>query len=357
MAKTFMPAPAAARGRACRWRAAGWRRRAPAGAAPTTAGAPRRPSSAPRPGRAGLPVDDQVGHHPVAPLGVRDAEHLGLRHRRVLTEPPRHRRRRHVDPAGHDHVVQPAEHLEPAVLVDAGGVRGQEPPVDQRLRRERRVAVVPVEQHGTRDPQPSLPVDGQAHPVQPDAVVDAPTGRLRRAVRRHDRHPGRGRPLAQSGVDRSATDQDRAERPQGRGLGGVVEHPVQLGRHQRDEVEVAGRRGRRDRAVLVEQGRRVSRRRATGRRPAARRRTTPAGRAASARRPRGGAPWPRPTPGPPRGTAPRAWARPRTRTSRRPPVRRRRRPATDRPTRRPRASSRSVSRADSNPAGVLNGCP
>ena len=66
----------------------------------------------------------------------------------------RDRRRRDVDAAGDHHVVEPAEDLEPAVLVDPGGVLGAEPAVDERPRRELQVAVVPVEQHRPRDAQP-----------------------------------------------------------------------------------------------------------------------------------------------------------------------------------------------------------
>jgi hypothetical protein len=177
----------------------------------------------------------------------------------VLAQPGRHRRGRHVHPAAHHDVVEPAEHLQPSVLVQPRGVRRQEPAVHEDLGGERRIAVVAVEQHRPADPQAPVPVDRERHPVQRVAVVDAPARRLRRPVRRDHADPlGVGTP-AQRGVDRPAAEQDRAERPQRGQVRARVEHPVQLGGHQGDEpVRAQGRSGRRERAVLLEQHRLVA---------------------------------------------------------------------------------------------------
>ena len=196
----------------------------------------------------------------------------------------------HVDPAADDHVVEPAEHLQPAVLVDPAGVRGAEPAVDQHLarsapgrRRTRRTA-------SAREirSRPSR-VERERDAVERDAVVDAAAGGLRRAVRRDHasrRRPRRGRAAAGSiGPPPSSTV--RSVRSAATSSA-CVEQPVQLGRHQGD----VGRRGpprprpRTPRAPRAAPA--AARRPPSGRRPARPRRTTPEARAATGPRRRAG---------------------------------------------------------------------
>ena len=80
-------------------------------------------------------VADDEGDHPVAPLLVGHAEHLrrptaGCSRSRAATAGGGH-----VDAAADHHVVDAAEHVQPAVLVEPAGVGGQEPAVDQHLAR------------------------------------------------------------------------------------------------------------------------------------------------------------------------------------------------------------------------------
>ncbi len=141
----------------------------------------------------------------------------------------------HVDAAADHHVVDPAEHGQPAVLVEPAGVGGQEPAVHQRLGGQLRVTVVPVEQRRPGDPDPALGADRDRHPVQRHPVVDAAAGGLRRAVRRHHPQPLVGRPGPEPGVDRAAAEQDGVRGAQRGEVRLAVEQPEQLGRHQRGE--------------------------------------------------------------------------------------------------------------------------
>ena len=287
-------------GRPCRWRAAAARRRRPPGAAPTSAGGPRPPSRAPRRGRAS-PTTNATTRFPHSSSGTpTTSAALDVR---VLAQPRGDRRRRHVHPAADHDVVEPAEHVQPAVLVEPAGVGGQEPAVDQGLGGRVRVAVVPVEQRRARRSGSGRPPPiASADAVERVAVVDAAAGGLGRAVRRHDAHPGRLRPRraapGRSGRRRAARC---AARRSAVGLGRVVEQPVQLGRHQRDEAG-AGVDRRRDRArprAAPARGPRP----ATGTTTCTPRRTTPAARAATARCRRAGARSRRPRRAPPGATA------------------------------------------------------
>ncbi len=182
-----MPGLAGRAGRACRWGAAGSRRARRPGAAPRTAGGSRATQCA---GLArGSSVADDEGHDPVAPLLVRYAEHLDRRDLRVLAQPGGDRRRGHVDPAADDHVVDPAEHVQPPVLVEPAGVRGQEPTVDEHLGGPLGLPVVPLEERRPADPDPTVAVERERDAVERVAVVDAAAGGLRRAVRRDHAHP------------------------------------------------------------------------------------------------------------------------------------------------------------------------
>src|SRR6478735_7335214 len=62
-------------------------------------------------------------------------------------------------------VVEPADDLEPAVLVEPSGVGGQEPPVDQHVRGQGGVTFVAVEQRGPADPDPPVGADRHGHAV------------------------------------------------------------------------------------------------------------------------------------------------------------------------------------------------
>ena len=220
----------------------------------TSCGAHARGCAAPTQSPGRLPAEraDHERHDPLPPLRVVDADHLRGHDVGVRAEPGRHRRQRHLHTAADHHVVEPAEHLEPAVLVEAAGVGGVEPPVHQRLRRQPGVAVVPVEEHRPGEPDPPVGAQRDRHPVERHAVVHAPAGGLRRAVRRH--HPDaevlRARPERR--VDGSAAEQHRVHRPQRRHVGGRAEQPVQLGRDQRgvrrvppavEDRRVAGQQG------------------------------------------------------------------------------------------------------------------
>ena len=159
----------------------------------------------------------------------------------------------------------------------------QEPAVDQHLGGQLRVAVVPVEERRPGDPDPAVGVDRDRHPVQ------------RRSRRRRSRR--RSRPSRTSPPPARPPPRPRARAAPGRSgrrraapcaklrsasASAVVEQPVQLGRHQRDE-----RRRRRARLARTTRGPRAAparaRRPATGRPPARPRRTTAAAPAASGR--------------------------------------------------------------------------
>ena len=154
---------------------------------------PRRGSSRRRPATSHR--DDAV-----APLGVRDADHLGRGDGRVLAQPRGDGGGRHVHPAADDHVVDPAEHAEPPVLVEPTGVGGQEPPVDQRRPGRPLVVEVAVEEGRAGDPDPAVRGQREADAVERQPVVHAAAAGLRGAVRRDHPHPGlRRRATAASG--------------------------------------------------------------------------------------------------------------------------------------------------------------
>ena len=162
----------------------------------------------------------------------------------------------------------------------ASEVRNQ--PSTSDLGRQRRVAVVPLEQGRPADPDPAAGADRERDAVQRVAVVDAAARGLGRAVRRDHVHARRPRPAraapGRSGRRRAARCGRRAARRASR----VVEQPVQLGRHQRHEPGVPRRpRPRPSRAPRAAAAR--GRRPASGRSPAPPRRTTPAAPAATAR--------------------------------------------------------------------------
>ena len=120
---------------------------------------------------------DHEGHDAVPPLLVLDADHLGGVDRRVLAQPARDRGERHVDPAADDDVVEAAEHVQPTVLVEAAGVGGEVPPVDERARRQLRVVDVALEEGRAADPDPAVGPDR-------DARRRRAGGRRRRSRRR-----------------------------------------------------------------------------------------------------------------------------------------------------------------------------
>ena len=176
---------------------------------------------------------------------------------------------------------------------------------------------------------PSYPSKSVGPPIRirpsvPIATPPRPAACRRRRSRRRSRaepyvattrSPSSVRPARGARVDRTAAEQDGVRGAQRGDVRGVVEEPVQLGRHQRGEPRVAARSGHSvDRLVPGHQ------------RPAdhlhARRRTTAAGRAPTARPRRAGARWRRPRPAPRPATAAPAWARRSTRRSRRPGARR-----------------------------------
>ena len=92
-----------------------------------------------------------------------------------------------------------------------------------------------MEQHGAGNADPAVGADGEIHPVQRGAVVDAPAAGLAHAVRGDD--PGAGRLGRREQLRRSggAAEQDRPEDRQIR-----VEQAAELGRHQRDVIGAAG---------------------------------------------------------------------------------------------------------------------
>jgi hypothetical protein len=99
-------------------------------------------------------------------------------------------------------VVETAEHVQTAVVVEPARVGGEEPSVHQRLRGRGWVTVVPLEQRRSADPDPPVGTDDEGDAVERVPVVDAPTGRLGRAVRRHHAHTERLRASTQRRIDR-----------------------------------------------------------------------------------------------------------------------------------------------------------
>ena len=192
--------------------------------------------------------------------------------------------RGHVDAAADHHVVDPAEHVQPAVLVEPAGVGGQEPAVDQHLGGQLGVAVVPVEERRPGDPDPAVGVERERDAVERVAVVDAAAGGLGRAVRRDHAHAGvlgRARRSAGSiGPPPSSTVWKRAQRVGvgRRAAGAAGSAPARRTGPRRRRA--ASRTTRAPRAAPAR-----GRRPASGRRPARPRRTTPAARAASGRTP------------------------------------------------------------------------
>ena len=190
MAKTFMPAPAAGPGRACRWRAAG--------SASTTHQLARRPR--PRV-RLGDPAPRLVQVEPACRSTTRKATSRlphsasGTPSTSAAATAGCSRSRRATAGAGT---------LTPPVTT----MSSSRPSTWSRPSSSMRAASE-VRNHPSTSASavsagsPSYPsnsigpairsrpcrVDGQADPVQPDPVVDAAAGGLRRAVRRHDRHP------------------------------------------------------------------------------------------------------------------------------------------------------------------------
>ncbi len=233
-----------------------------------------------------------------------------------------------LTPAADHHVVDPAEHVQPAVVVEPAGVGGQEPAVDQHLggaapgrRRTRRRASARRSGSGRR---------GRSRARRRRARSRRRRSRRRSRPSRTSRPRARRRrrPRApQRRVDRAAAEQHGVEAAQRVGVG--VEQPVQLGRHQRDErgrvAERGGRLGERRGARRAAPAR--GRRPASGRRPARPRRTTPAARAASGPIAPSRRALAAPTPAPRPGRARPASARRSSRRSRRPTARGRRRRA------------------------------
>ena len=264
---------AAGAGRPCRWRASAARRGPRARAAPTSADVPQPPSRGP----------------PRAPGARRRRRPRAGPTPRPARRPPRPRvtagcsRSRaataaggHVHAAADDDVVEPAEHVQPAVVVEPPRVGGQEPAVDQHLGGQRRVAVVPVEQGRPGDPDPAVGADRHGHAVEREPVVDAAAGGLGRAVGRHHadagRHapagaapgrPGRRRPARRRQAASAAVSSGVVERRGGAGSRpGRCTAPRRLPRRRRPAT-----RGRRAAPAGAPPP-------ATGRPPAARRRTT-----------------------------------------------------------------------------------
>ena len=178
---------------------------------------------------------DHERHDASAPLVVRHAEHLGGEHIRVLAKSGGHRRRRDIDATAHDHVVDAAQHLQPPVLVEPPGVGGEEPTVDEDRGGQLGITVVPVEERRPTDPQTSGRLDRERDAVQGHAVVDTTTGGFGTAVGTDDPDPGGAGAFAQRGGDRATAEEHGVEGTQRVEILGVVEHPVQLGRHQRHE--------------------------------------------------------------------------------------------------------------------------
>ena len=181
----------------------------------------------------------------------------------MLAQSRGHRRARDVDPAGDDHVVDPTEHLQPTVLVEAAGVGGVEPAVDQHLGGQPGVAVVAVEDRGPGQPDATRGSQRDRHTVERDAVVDAAARGLGSAVRRDHAHTGRLGAGTQRGVYRPPAEQHGVEGPQRPGVVGGAspavprrQHPVQLGGDERGEarhrrVLAQHRRGRLREARVV----------------------------------------------------------------------------------------------------------
>jgi hypothetical protein len=128
---------------------------------------------------------------PVAPLGVRQPDHLSGSDLRVLTQPRGHGRRRDVDPAADHHVVDATQHVEPPVLIQPAGVRGHEPAVHAHVCGRVGVADVAVEEHRPAEPDPPVHREGDRRAVEWQTVVHTATAGLRHPVRRHQPDPGR----------------------------------------------------------------------------------------------------------------------------------------------------------------------
>ena len=159
-----------------------------------------------------LEPSERHGDDAVAPLGVRDADDLGGGDGRVLAQPRGDGGGRHVHPAADDHVVDPAEHAEPAVLVEPTGVGGEEPAVHERRagRRARRRGSRrrgSARRSGSDRPRPArgrTPSSGSPSYTQPPQVSAEPYVAT-------TPHAGLGRARAQRRVDRSAADEHGVE--------------------------------------------------------------------------------------------------------------------------------------------------
>ena len=227
----------------------------------------------------------------LAPLGVGHAEDLGLLDLEVLAEPLGDEGERDLHPAADHDVVDAADDLEPAVVVEATLVGGEEPAVLDRGRRQLGVGLVVAEERGPGDPDAAAVAEGDADPVEGHAVVDAAAGRLRGAVggRRGGRPPprpgggGRGRARHRRRARCGSARARRAARGwRGSGAAGSA-------RARRTSAWCCGRRRRRARRPGRRRRSARGRRPASGRSPAPRRRTTTAARAASGpTRPAGG---------------------------------------------------------------------
>ena len=180
-------------------------------------------------------VADDHGDDPLAPLGVGDTEDLGVGDEEVLAEPPGDGGDRDLHAAADDHVVDAADDLQASVLVEAAGVGGEEPAVDDGLGGQPGVVGVVAEERGTGDAHASLGADRHADPVERHAVVDAPAGGLGRAVGGDDTDPLLLGAPAHRRVEAAAADEDRVAAGEGRDLLGVAHDAVELGRHERGE--------------------------------------------------------------------------------------------------------------------------
>ena len=94
-----------------------------------------------RRGRGAVARHDDGGD-PLVALRVRQADHVGELHGRHLRQHRLDLRRRDVDAAGLDHLLQPPAEVEEAVRVQQPEVAGAEPAVVEALRVERGVLVV-----------------------------------------------------------------------------------------------------------------------------------------------------------------------------------------------------------------------
>ena len=147
------------------------------------------------------------------------------RDRGVLAEAGRDRGGRYVHPAADDHVVDPAEHAEPTVLVEPPRVGGEEPAVHERRAGRRLVVEVAVEEGRAGEPDPAVGGQREADAVERQPVVHAAAAGLGRAVRRDHPHPGLGRARAQRGVDRTSADEHRVRnRPSAARSAGTSSH-------------------------------------------------------------------------------------------------------------------------------------